>query len=93
MSNNQLPTVNKTTSGKDHTPYVEGPVTRQKISRTNDYAQAGDRYRAFSDDERDDLILNLINALKQCNPDIQQRMIEPTTVPFVLDLSKVKLCN
>jgi len=66
-------------SGKEHAPYVEGPVTRQKISRTNDYGQAGDRYRAFSDEERDDLILNLVNALKQCNPDIQERMVEHFT--------------
>ena len=66
-------------SGKDHTPYVQGPVERKKISRTNDYAQAGDRYRAFSDDERDDLILNLVGALKKCNPDIQERMVEHFT--------------
>ncbi|MES1023031.1 catalase-related domain-containing protein [Gloeocapsa sp. BRSZ] len=66
-------------SGKDRTPYVEGSVTRQKISRTNDYGQAGDRYRAFSDEERDDLILNLVNALKQCNSDIQERMVEHFT--------------
>jgi catalase len=62
-------------SGKDHTPYVEGPVMRQKISRTNDYGQAGERYRTFSDEERNDLILNLVTQLKQCKPDIQERMI------------------
>jgi catalase len=66
-------------TGKDHTPYVEGPVERKKISRTNDYGQAGDRYRAFSDEERDDLILNLVTALKKCNPDIQDRMVEHFT--------------
>src|SRR5688500_4799604 len=30
--------------GKPHTPYVAGHVVRQKISRTNDFAQAGERY-------------------------------------------------
>ncbi len=62
-------------SGKDHTPYVQGAVIRQKISRPNDYQQAGDRYRAFEDWERDDLILNLVAALKTCNLDIQERMV------------------
>jgi len=63
-------------SGKDHTPYVQGPVIRQKISRPNDYQQAGERYRTFEDSERDDLILNLVTALKTCNPDIQERMVQ-----------------
>ncbi|MBA3246489.1 MAG: catalase [Pyrinomonadaceae bacterium] len=62
-------------TGKDHTPYVEGPVVRQKISRTNDYKQAGERYRTMPDWEREDLISNLVSALKQCNDDIQERMI------------------
>ncbi len=62
-------------AGKDYTPYVEGRVERKKISRTNDFKQAGDRYRSFKDWERDDLILNLVSALKQCNPDIQGRMV------------------
>jgi len=62
-------------SGKDHTPYIQGPVVRQKISRTNDYQQAGERYRTFEDWERDDLILNLVRELKKCNPDIQERMV------------------
>ncbi len=66
-------------SGKDHTPYVQGPVIRQKISRTNDYQQAGERYRTFEDWERDDLILNLVSALKQCDAHIQERMVEHFT--------------
>ena len=66
-------------SGKAHTPYVQGPVIRQKISRTNDYQQAGERYRTFEDWERDDLILNLVSALKQCDAHIQERMVEHFT--------------
>lgn len=62
-------------AGTDHTPYVQGAVVRQKISRTNDYKQAGERYRTMEDWERDDLVNNLTSALKQCNPDIQERMI------------------
>ena len=66
-------------AGKDHTPYVKGPVVRQQISRTNDFKQAGEQYRAFKDSDRDDLILNLVTELKNCNPDIQARMVENFT--------------
>jgi catalase len=62
-------------SGTPYTPYVEGPVERKKISRTNDFKQAGERYRSFEDWEREDLIANLISNLKQCNRDIQERMV------------------
>jgi catalase len=62
-------------AGKDHTPYVQGAVVRQQISRTNDYKQAGERYRTMEDWERDELVNNLASALKQCNPDIQERML------------------
>ena len=62
-------------AGKGHTPYVEGPVVRQKIGRTNVYRQAGERNRTTDDWERDDLINNLVAQLKQCDDDIQERMI------------------
>jgi catalase len=62
-------------AGLDHTPYVEGAVVRQRISRTNDFKQAGERYRTMEDWERADLVNNLSNALAQCNADIQERMI------------------
>jgi catalase len=62
-------------AGKPHTPYVEGHVVRQKISRTNDYKQPGELYRSYEDWERDELISNLVSGLKQCNPDIQERMV------------------
>ena len=61
--------------GIPHTPYVAGHVVRQKIARTNDYGQAGERYRTMDAWERDDLVNNLIVNLKQCNPDIQERMV------------------
>ncbi len=60
---------------QDHTPYVQGNVVRQKISRTNDYQQAGERYRVIEAWEREDLISNLVSALKGCNKDIQERMV------------------
>ena len=62
-------------SGAPHTPYVSGHVVRQKIGRTNDYAQPGERYRTIEQWERDELVSNLVANLAQCNPDIQERMV------------------
>jgi len=58
-----------------HEPMVSGKVTRQEISRTNNYGQAGERYRTFAPWERDELISNLVGALAQCNQDIKERMV------------------
>ena len=62
-------------TGKDHTPYVAGAVVRQTISRTNNYGQAGARYRTFTDAERAELINNLVTHLRTCERDIQTRMV------------------
>lgn len=62
-------------AGEDHKPYVQGHVVRQTISRTNNYGQAGDRYRSFTDAERDELISNLVNLLGGCDEVIQERMV------------------
>ncbi|MBS4209415.1 catalase [Bacillus sp. FJAT-50079] len=63
-------------TGKDHEPYYDAKLVRQKIDRTNDFKQAGETYRALDDVERQDLISNLVDALKICNPKIQKKMIE-----------------
>jgi catalase len=63
-------------AGPEHRPHVEGPVGRQKIERTNDYAQAGERYRTMPDWEREDLVLNLVDLIGQCERHIQERMVE-----------------
>ncbi len=62
-------------TGKDHTPYVQGNLVRQKIERENNFQQAGGTYRGFTKQEQDELISNLVDALKQCREDIQQRMV------------------
>ncbi|MBV9468569.1 MAG: catalase, partial [Abitibacteriaceae bacterium] len=64
-----------TAAGEDHTPQVEGQLVRQKIDRENNFQQAGERYRAFEDWERDDLISNLVSGLKPCTREIQDRMV------------------
>ena len=66
-------------AGKPHTPFVSGHVVRQTIARENNYGQAGARWRAFADWERDELVSNLVGALSQCNADIQQRMVAHLT--------------
>lgn len=65
--------------GKDHTPHVEGNVKREAIDRTNNFGQAGETYRRFTDFERDELITNLVNALSTCRKEIQDQMIENFT--------------
>ncbi|MEC1650420.1 catalase KatX [Bacillus vallismortis] len=65
--------------GKDHTPHVEGDVKREAIDRTNNFGQAGETYRRFSEFERNELITNLVNTLSTCRKEIQDQMIEHFT--------------
>ncbi|MCJ2026791.1 catalase [Methylobacterium sp. J-067] len=60
----------------DYHQAVEGRLGRYQTSRTeDDYTQAGVRYRSFQDWEREDLIANLVNDMKQCPEPIQLRMV------------------
>ncbi|MEV0590121.1 catalase [Nonomuraea cavernae] len=56
-------------------PVISGRLTRQRIPRTNDYTQAGQRYLLMEEWERADLVDNFIAALKQCDPRVQERMV------------------
>jgi catalase len=56
-------------------PELRGRLTRARIERTNDYAQAGERYGLSEQWERDDLVANLVDALSQCDRPIQERML------------------
>jgi catalase len=62
-------------NGAPYEPYIEGRLTRAPIERTNDYAQAGERYRTMPDWEREDLVLNLVTLLSQAQEDVQDRML------------------
>ncbi len=62
-------------AGEEHTPYLAGNLVRQEISRPNDFAQAGERYRAFEPWEREELVGNLVAALSQCARPIQEQMV------------------
>ncbi|KUP08202.1 catalase [Bacillus coahuilensis p1.1.43] len=90
FSSNQNPHVNYEPSligglkeaqnpGKEHEPYVEGNVKRVKISRENNFGQAGETYRRFEEWERSELISNLVDNLSGCRKEIQDRMIEMFT--------------
>jgi catalase len=56
-------------------PVITGRLTRKRIPRTNDYAQAGERYLLSEQWEKDDLVTNLVGALQQCRREIQERMV------------------
>jgi catalase len=45
------------------------------IERENNYGQAGERYRTISDWEREDLVKNLVAALRQCQQEVRERML------------------
>jgi catalase len=59
----------------DQGPEIRGRLTRKRIPRTNDYLQAGQRFRLMEDWERDDLVRNMINQLRQCDRAVQERMV------------------
>ena len=58
---------------------IEGEVTRQKISKTNDFEQAGERYLSLSKMDQEHLVDNLIADLMHIDKPIQQRVIENLT--------------
>jgi catalase len=61
---------------KDYHQWVEGHLGRYQTTRTqDDYKQAGERYRTFTDAERDELIGNLVEDMQQCPEHIQLRMV------------------
>lgn len=60
-------------------PVGQGFVLQERIDRTDDYGQAGARYRSLPKRDRDDLILNLVTVLGEAQADVQQRCIEMFT--------------
>lgn len=62
--------------GKDHTPHYNAALVREKISRQNNFKQAGETYRNFEEWEREELIKNLSNTLATCRKEIQEKMLD-----------------
>ncbi|TDR89164.1 catalase [Enterovirga rhinocerotis] len=68
---NEAPKVEK----EYHQP-VEGHLGRYQPTRvSDDYAQAGERYRTFEDWEREDLIANISGDLKACPAELALRVV------------------
>lgn len=64
---------------KDHTPHYNASLVREKITRQNNFKQAGETYRNFEDWEREELIKNLGNTLAPARKQIQDKMVELLT--------------
>jgi catalase len=58
---------------------LEGIAGRKKISLTNDFEQAGERYRSLSKVDQDHLVDNIAASLGKTEKDIQKRMVENLT--------------
>lgn len=56
-------------------PEIRGRLTRKRISRTDDYTQAGERYQLSEQWEKDELVANWIGNLSACDRPIQERML------------------
>jgi len=63
-------------TNEEHTPMYQAKLVREKISRQNNFKQAGITFNNFQDWERDELILNLVNTLAPAKKHIQDKMIE-----------------
>lgn len=70
---------------------LQGSAGRQKIDKTDDFTQAGERYLSLSPEQRDNLVSNLVNDLKQTDETIQLRAVcnfFRANVEFGIRLSK-----
>ncbi|MBA3527815.1 MAG: catalase [Propionibacteriaceae bacterium] len=56
-------------------PEIVGRLTRKRIPLTNDYEQAGQRFRLMEEWERDDLVNNFITLISQATREVQERMV------------------
>jgi len=54
--------------------HLEGSMARQKISLTNDFGQAGERYCSLGKVDQDHLVDNIVDSLSKADKPIQQRM-------------------
>jgi catalase len=58
---------------------VDGEVTRRKIDITNDFGQAGERFRSLSKMDQEHLVDNLVSDLMHIDKPIQQRVVDNLT--------------
>ena len=58
---------------------IKGDVVRKKISKTNDFQQAGERYRSLGKKDQDHLVGNIVDSLSKANKAIQRGMVQNLT--------------
>jgi len=58
---------------------LKGKIGRQKITLTNDFKQAGQRYRSLGKMDQDHLVDNIADSLGKAQKTIQKRMVENLT--------------
>ena len=64
------------TGAQDPSPvYTEGYIERRVIKKTDDFTQAGERYRSLSEDERLALCDNIASELYMCDEGISSRVL------------------
>jgi len=54
--------------------HLNGDIERRKISLTNDFKQAGERYRSLSKTDQNHLVDNIVDSLSHADKPIQKRM-------------------
>jgi len=65
--------------GKLWVNQLKGEVARRKISLTNDFTQAGERYHSLSKVDQEHIIDNLVADLMHIDKPIQKRVIDNLT--------------
>lgn len=58
---------------------IEGFAVRQKIAKTNDFQQGGERYRSLSKQDQAHMVDNIVDSLGHAIETIQKRMVENLT--------------
>ncbi|MGZ7112153.1 MAG: catalase-related domain-containing protein, partial [Halobacteriota archaeon] len=66
---------NEAPSGPTSPYRVDGEITRRKISLTNNFAQAGARFRSLDSIDQDHLLDNIVDSLEKAEKPIQARMV------------------
>ncbi|MGB8311014.1 MAG: catalase-related domain-containing protein, partial [Halobacteriota archaeon] len=58
---------------------VAGDIIRQKINLTNDFEQAGEKYRSMGTIDQEYLVDNIVDSLGKADKPIQERMVNHFT--------------
>jgi catalase len=70
---------NEAPSGPTSLYRVDGEITRRKISLTNNFAQAGAKFRSLDSIDQDHLINNIVDSIANADKSIQERMVDNFT--------------